>query len=86
IDQNPAIQVTATADGRFFINLDAVLPGELEARLAHKIRDARKKAVVFRGDQSVDLKTLMKVMAAARRAGATSFDIAHTAPPDPGDE
>ena len=51
--------------------------GRLLAALRAALAAAQDKTVVFRGDGSVPYRTVVGVIDAARRAGATSLDMAH---------
>ena len=71
------VTVTATADGRLFVNRAEVSSDGLLAALRGALATADGKTVTFRGDGSVPYQTVVHVIDTARRAGASSFDMAH---------
>ncbi len=72
-----AVTVTATADGRMFVNRKQVGLEGLSGALHDALTTAQDKTVTFRGDATVSYQTVVRVIDAARRAGASSLDMAH---------
>ena len=72
-----AVTVTATGDGRVFVNREQVGWERLFASLHGALAAAPDKTVTFRGDGSVSYQTVVRIIDAARRAGASSVDMAH---------
>lgn len=71
------VTVTVTADGRVFVDRDEVASDHLAVVLQKALGRTEDKTVTFRGDGSLPYRTVVAVIDAAHRAGATSLDMAH---------
>lgn len=80
--ESDSIVVTAAADGRLFVNQSLASLEALESLLRAKLEESGSGRVVFRGDKNVSYGVFVKVMEAARLAGARKFDLAQS----PGEE
>lgn len=76
--QGDSIVVTAATDGRLFVNQSLASLETLESLLRAKLEDSDSGRVVFRGDKGVSYGVFVKVMDAAKRAGARKFDLAQS--------
>lgn len=79
-----AVVVTATADGRVFVNQQQTPLDLLRERLGPLIEKSEKKTVAFRGDENIPYKVFIAVTDAARQAGAKDLDIALSVPTEKG--
>lgn len=68
--------VTATADRRLAVNGQPVAEGALEQAVRKALRETGEKAVILQGDRAVVLEDAVKIMTAARSAGAERIAIA----------
>jgi biopolymer transport protein ExbD len=83
VEEARGLTVTATADGRLFVNQLAVDRAQLEPTLRDLLTDDPKKLVILQGDQSVVLGQAVEILQAAKRAGATAVSIAAQKGPSP---
>ena len=63
------VTIAVTADGVLHWNQDAIDEESLEARLQQAASEQPQPEIHVRGDRSVEYERVMKVMAAAQRAG-----------------
>lgn len=80
------VVVTATADGRVFVNQTETPLDLLRDRLGPLIEKSEKKTVSFRGDENIPYKVFVAVTDAARQSGARDLDIALSVPAEKGGE
>jgi biopolymer transport protein ExbD len=76
VEEARGLTVTATADGRLFVNQLAVDRAQLEPTLRDLMTDDPKKLVILQGDETVVLGQAVEILQAAKRAGATAVSIA----------
>lgn len=76
VEEARGLTVTATADGRLFVNQLAVDRAQLEPTLRDLLTDDPKKLVILQGDETVVLGQAVEILQAAKRAGATAVSIA----------
>jgi biopolymer transport protein ExbD len=76
VEEARGLTVTVTADGRIFVNQLAVEAAQLEPTLRDLLADDPKKLVILQGDQSVVLGQAVRILEAAKRAGASAVSIA----------
>ncbi len=69
------LEIIIDQDGGIIVNERHINPDKLDDILRQSLQGRNKKQVVLRGDQSVPLGLTVKVMDAARKAGAESLDI-----------
>jgi biopolymer transport protein ExbD len=70
------VSVTLARDGRIVVGKAAVTESELAKAIRTALDETSNKAVVVRGDADVSLGKTVKVMDAARSAGAEKITIA----------
>jgi len=75
--QSPEMVVTVDRRGRVLLNGRELRMGELSERLAPLVSGSRRKVVTYRGDARSDHATFVRVLEAARAAGAKHVDVAH---------
>ena len=63
------VVLAVTSDGALYWNEDRIDPALLDQRLAAVAAAATQPEVHIRGDRQVDYESVLKVMAAAQRAG-----------------
>jgi biopolymer transport protein ExbD len=83
VEEARGLAVTATADGRLFVNQLAVDRAQLEPTLRDLLTDDPKKLVILQGDETVVLGQAVEILQAAKRAGATAVSIAAQKQPAP---
>jgi biopolymer transport protein ExbD len=83
VEEARGLTVTATADGRLFVNQLPVERAQLEPTLRDLLADDPKKLVILQGDESVVLGQAVDILQAAKRAGATAVSIAAQKGPSP---
>ena len=72
VEEARGLTVTATSDGRLFVNQLAVDNAQLEPTLRDLLTDDPKKLVILQGDESVVLGQAVDILQAAKRAGANA--------------
>ena len=70
------VVVTYTMDHEIFVNSKDIPISELEPALREALQRIDPKIVVFQGDRKLPLGDLMKILNAAKAAGADQFAIA----------
>ncbi len=75
--QSPEMVVTVDRKGRVLLNGQELSMGELSERLSPLVSGSRRKVVTYRGDARSDHATFVRVLEAARAAGAKHVDVAH---------
>jgi biopolymer transport protein ExbD len=68
--------VTVGADGRISLNEKTIGEEELQAELQKALTEGTEKTVIIRGDESIVLGKAVKIMEAARNAGAEKIALA----------
>ena len=76
VEEARGLTVTATSDGRLFVNQLAVDRAQLEPTLRDLLTDDPKKLVILQGDETVVLGQAVEILQAAKRAGATAVSMA----------
>ena len=75
IENNEALIVILDSSGHILINKKHIAVNQLDHVLQNMLSDRKNKQVILRGDKVSELGLTVKVMDAARKAGATSLDI-----------
>lgn len=70
------VVVTYTVDHEIFVNSKDIPPSELEPALREALARIDPKIVIFQGDRKVMLGDMVKILKAARAAGADQIAIA----------
>lgn len=70
-----ALEIVLDNSGHILINQKHIAVSELEKVLQQMLLGRKNKQVILRGDQIAQLGLTVKVMDAARKAGASSLDI-----------
>ena len=84
-DATPSgVTVTVTPDGGIQVDGVDVSAAQLPSVLKAKLKVAREKVVVLRGDRKVMLGAAVNILDVAQAAGAQSFALS-TKPPAPGE-
>jgi len=68
--------VTITADRHITVNGERVATEELQTALQRALRTAADRRVILRGDRQVVLDSIVRIMTAAKAAGAEKISIA----------
>ena len=76
-ERRHAVELTAAADGTVFVDGHGVTVDALVETLAAALAASKQRAVTFRGDGRVPYAVVVRLIDAARAAGAESFDLAH---------
>jgi len=74
-ENEEALEIIIDQMGDIIVNDQHINPDRLDEILRLSLAKRNKKQVILRGDQSVPLSLTVKVMDAARKAGAESLDI-----------
>lgn len=75
IDDNEALEIILDKTGHVLINEKHISPNNLDSVLHALLKDRSNKRLILRGDEIAQLGLTVKVMDAARKAGAESLDI-----------
>ena len=75
LQDEQALQIVLDKDGRILLQDKPVAADKLTETLRHALQGRNNKQVLLRGDQAAQLGLTVKVMDAARKAGAESLDI-----------
>lgn len=75
--QAPEMVVTVDRQGHVLLNGRELDLEQLDERLAPLVSESRRKVVTYRGDARSDHATFVRVLEAARNAGAKHVDVAH---------
>ncbi len=84
VEETRGLTVTVAPDNRIFVNQAPVPGDQLEATLRDLLADDPKKLVILQGDQDVLLGEVVRIMDAAKRAGALAISVAAEKPHDGG--
>lgn len=69
------IEIIIDKQGQIHMANKVVALTELDVVMQHALQGSSKKSVILRGDESAQLGLTVKIMDAARKAGARSLDI-----------
>lgn len=75
IDEDMSLEIVLDKTGHILIKQKYVTPEDLEKVLRSLLSKQSNKRVILRGDEIAQLGLTVKVMDAARKAGAESLDI-----------
>ena len=75
--QAPEVVVTVDRQGQVLLNARKLDLEELAEQLVPLVSASRRKVVTYRGDARSDHATFVRVLEAARAAGAKHVDVAH---------
>ena len=75
LEDEDALEIVLDNRGHILINQKHVDVSELENILQQTLHGRKNKQVILRGDEIAQLGLTVKVMDAARKAGASSLDI-----------
>ncbi len=75
LNDEDALQISIDQHGSISVNNQHINPDKLDEVLRKSLHGRSNKQVILRGDQTVSLGLTVKVMDAARKAGAGSLDI-----------
>ncbi len=82
--QDPAeeseIMVSVDESGQYYVDNQRIDAARLESELRPRVEKSRQKVVTFRGDQKMPYQWFVRVLDAARAAGAVHVDVVHQAP------
>jgi len=73
--QDKALEIGINAQGLILIHKNLVEPRSLVSVLNTELQQRKNKRVIIRGDKTSNLEVVVKVLDAARQAGAESADI-----------
>lgn len=77
VERRQTVVVTAAADGTVYVDGRAVAEADLVTALTAALQASERRVVTFRGDGRVPYARVVRLIDAARTAGAQSFDMAH---------
>ena len=75
LEKDEALKITLDNSGHVIINNEHVAPYDLDKVLRKLLKNRSNKQVILHGDKVAQLGLTVKVMDAARKAGAESLDI-----------
>lgn len=75
LDKEEALKITLDNSGHVLINNKHIAPSELDKVIKEILQSRTNKQVILKGDKISELGLTVKVMDAARKAGAESLDI-----------
>lgn len=75
LDKDEALKIVLDNSGHVLINNKHIAPGELDKVIKEMLQGRTNKQVILKGDKISELGLTVKVMDAARKAGAESLDI-----------
>lgn len=75
LDKDEALKIVLDNSGHVLINNKHIAPGELDKVIKEMLLGRTNKQVILKGDKISELGLTVKVMDAARKAGAESLDI-----------
>ena len=75
IENKEALEIILDPRGHILIDEKHIAVNELDQVLQSMLSGRKNKQVILRGDKTAELGLTVKVMDAARKAGATSLDI-----------
>ncbi|MCF7821297.1 MAG: biopolymer transporter ExbD [Mariprofundaceae bacterium] len=75
LDKNEPLEITITSSGQIAISGEPVSPEQLVETVTVLLAAKNEKRIVIRGDTGANLGDSVKVIDAARQAGASGVDI-----------
>lgn len=75
LDNDDALEIVLDNSGYILIKQKHIAVSELDTALQQILKGRKNKQVILRGDEVAQLGLTVKVMDAARKAGASSLDI-----------
>jgi len=75
LEDEKALEIVLDKRGHILLHDKHVAPSDLAETLRLELQQRQNKQVILRGDQTAQLGLTVKVMDAARKAGAASLDI-----------
>jgi len=75
LDNEDTLEIVLDKRGHILIKKKHIAVNDLEKVLQEMLHGRKNKQVILRGDEVAQLGLTVKVMDAARKAGATSLDI-----------
>lgn len=75
LNKDEALKIVLDNSGHVLINNNHIAPSELDKVIYEMLKNRNNKQVVLHGDEISQLGLTVKVMDAARKAGAESIDI-----------
>ncbi len=75
LDKEEALKIVLDNSGHVLINKKHIAPGDLDKVIKEIMQSRTNKQVILHGDEISELGLTVKVMDAARKAGAESLDI-----------
>lgn len=81
--QPKVVEILVSATGEIRINGQLINPAALEGQIRQLIASAPGRALTIRGDRGADYGAVVKVLDAARAAGAKAINMAVVKPPPP---
>ena len=83
IDQRLVLSITVKADGRIFLDKQAVAPADLTTVLKDKIDRAQEPGVLLFADRSLPYQELFRVLDKIRQAGIRRISLQAELEPQP---
>ncbi len=80
LEEQGALEIVINNEGEILIDMKLITPDELDASLQQGLQSRSNKQVILRGDKDSKLDLTVRVMDAARKAGAESLDIITSQP------
>lgn len=77
----PPLVVSVDDTGAIYINQEAVADEAFEETLTVRLAEGKNHTVNFRGDRAMAYERFVDLMARAREAGASQFNIVHQSEP-----
>lgn len=75
LDKEEALKIVLDNSGHVLINKKHIAPSDLDKVIKEMLQGRTNKQVILHGDEISELGLTVKVMDAARKAGAESLDI-----------
>ena len=75
LDNDDALEIVLDKQGHILIKQKHISVDELDKVIQQMLQGRKNKQVILRGDEVAQLGLTVKVMDAARKAGATSLDV-----------
>jgi biopolymer transport protein ExbD len=80
LEEQGALEIVINNEGEILIDMKLITPDELDASLQQGLQSRSNKQVILRGDKDSKLDLTVRVMDAARKAGAESLYIITSQP------
>lgn len=75
LDNEDALEIVLDNQGHILINKKHIAVSDLDKVIKQLLQGRKNKQIILRGDEVAQLGLTVKVMDAARKAGASSLDI-----------